>query len=233
MMTRTMLAGLAVMGLLACGKNKQDAAGSDSAGRNLELAPTSGGGGGNDRPARNSSGTRTLATGATIDATTGRTITSRSTRAGETVLTTVDADVMDRAGRVVIPSGSIVELTITEIKPAKNKSQADGTLTLEVTGVTVRGRQYPISAEVTSLSHTLKGRGVTAGEVEKVAVGTAIGAVAGRVIGGNTKGAVIGGAVGAAGGTVVAIQTASRDVVVAAGTPVLITLTGPLAVSLN
>ena len=81
------------------------------------------------------------------------------------------------------------------------------------------------------MSHTLKGRGVTAGEVEKVAVGTAVGAVAGRVIGGNTKGAIIGGAVGAAGGTVVAIQTASRDVVVGAGTPVAITLTGPLTVS--
>jgi len=72
---------------------------------------------------------------------------------------------------------------------------------------------------------------VTVGEVEKVAVGTAIGAVAGQVIGGNTKGAVIGGAVGAAGGTAVAIQTASRDVVVSAGSGVTITLTGPLTVT--
>ena len=118
----------------------------------------------------------------------GRTITSRSTKAGETVTTTIDADILDAAGRVVIPAGSTVELTITEITPARNKGQADGTLTIQVTGVTVRGQDYPIAAEVTSLSHTLKGRGVTAGEIEKVAVGTAIGAVAGRVIGGNTKG---------------------------------------------
>jgi hypothetical protein len=55
-----------------------------------------------------------------------------------------------------------VELTITEITPARNKGQADGTLTIQVTGVTVRGQDYPIAAEVTSLSHTLKGRGVTA-----------------------------------------------------------------------
>jgi hypothetical protein len=72
---------------------------------------------------------------------------------------------------------------------------------------------------------------VSAGEVEKVGVGTAVGAVLGRVLGGNGKGAVIGGAVGAAGGTAVAVQTASRDVVVPAGTPVTIALTGPLPVS--
>ena len=145
--------------------------------------------------------------------------------------TTVDADTKDGSGRIVIPAGSVLELTIGEITPAKNRGQEDGTLTLQVAGVTVRGQRYPLNAQVTSVSHTLKGRGVTVGEVEKVAVGTAIGAVAGRVIGGNTKGAIIGGAVGAAGGTVVAIQTASRDVVVSAGTPITVTLTGPLTVA--
>jgi hypothetical protein len=229
-MSRTMFAGLALLGLLACGKSNQNVAGADSAGRNLERAPTSSDGALSDRTVSRAPSTRTLAAGSTIDATMSQTITSRSNKAGETVTTTVDADVKDAAGRVVIPVGSTVELTITDITPAKNKSQADGTLTLQVTGVTVRGQHYPIAAEVTSVAHTLKGRGVTAGEVEKVAVGTAAGAVAGRIIGGSTKGAIIGGAVGAAGGTAVAIQTASRDVVVAAGTPVSITLTGPLTV---
>ncbi len=229
-MTRTMLAGLALLGLLACGRSAQ-VPGDDTGGRNLALVPVSSPGAPNDRPVNSSPATRTLATGAIIDATTGRTITSRSTTPGETLTARVDADKKDRAGRVVLPAGSTVELTVTDITPARNKGQSDGTLTLEVTGVTVRGRKYPISAEVTSMYHALKGRGVTAGEVEKVAVGTAIGVVAGRVIGGNTKGAIIGGAVGAAGGTVVAIETASRDVVVSAGTPVVITLTGPLTVA--
>jgi len=145
--------------------------------------------------------------------------------------TIVDADTKDASGRVVIPAGSVLELTISEITPAKNRSQEDGTLVLQVAGVTVRGQRYPLDGRVTSVSHTLKGRGVTVGEVEKVAVGTAAGAVAGRVIGGNTKGAIIGGVVGAAGGTVVAIETASRDVVVSAGTPITITLMGPLTVA--
>lgn len=209
-MTRGMLAVLAVTGLLACGPTKLETAEGETGGRNSELA---------------------LKRGTTINVTMGETITSRSSVAGETVTTTVDADVKDAGGRVVIPAGSTVDLTIVEITPARNKSQADGSLTLQVTGVTIRGRGYPLAGEVTEVAHTLEGRGVTVGEVEKVAVGTAIGAVAGRIIGGNSKGTIIGGAVGAAGGTAVAIETASRDVVVSAGAPVVITLTGPLTLA--
>ena len=218
-MTRMMLAGLALMGLVACGQGNPAAAGADSAGQNLAVA-------GNDRPA-----SRTLASGATIDVTMDRTITSRSDKAGETVLTTVGSDVRNSAGRVVIPAGSKVALTITEITPARNKSQADGTLTLQVADASIRGRSYPLAAEVTAVAHTLKGRGITLGEVEKVAVGTAIGVAVGQVIGKDTKGTIIGGVVGAASGAAVAIQTASRDVVVVAGTPLTLTLTGPLTVA--
>jgi hypothetical protein len=48
------------------------------------------------------------------------------------------------------------------------------------------------------------------------------------VLGGNSKGAVIGGVVGAAGGAVVASQTAAKDVVVKARTPVALVLTTPI-----
>jgi len=221
-MTRTMLAGLALVGLAACGMAKGQSP--EAIAEEALKAKTA-------AAAKAAPATRSLLTGTTIDVTMGETITSRSNEAGETVTTTVDADIKDGSGRIVIPAGSVLELTITEITPAKNKSQEDGTLVLAVTNVTVRDRSYPLSGEITSLSHTLKGRGVTAGEVEKVAVGTAIGAVAGRVIGGNAKGTIIGGAIGAAGGTVVAVHTASRDVVVNAGTPVGITLTGALKVA--
>lgn len=214
-MIRVTFVALAVAGLLGCSGSKPDPVTARV-----------------DRPVTNVR-IRRLTTGATIETTLDRTITSRTTRATETVTATVAEDVYDAEGRVVIPRESIVELTVTDIQPARNRSQADGTLTLEVTGLTVRGDRLPIEAEVISVSHTLKGRGVTAGEVEKVAVGTALGAIAGRVIGGNAKGAIIGGAIGAAGGTAVAIRTASRDVVVTAGTDVTLILTRPLAVPLK
>jgi hypothetical protein len=229
--TRTMLASLALVGLAGCGRAKQEVAGDDTGGRNLARAGSSGDRALSERLVSFTSTTRTLGAGARINATMAQAITSRSNKAGETVTTTVAADAKDRNGRVVIPTGSTVELLITQLEPAKNKRQTDGTLTFQVTAATVRGQRYPMAAEVTSVPHTLKGRGITAGEAEKVGVGTAIGAVAGRVIGGGATGTVVGGVVGAAGGTVVAVQTASRDVVVSAGAPVVITLTGPLTVS--
>ncbi len=173
----------------------------------------------------------TLANGTTIDVTTSRTITSRTDEAGQSLMTTVDADVKNSAGKIVIPAGSTVELVITEISPAKTKSAKDGTLTLRVGDVTVHGKSYPLAAEVTAVSHTLKGRGVTVGEVEKTAAGTAIGAIAGTIIGGDSKGTIIGAAVGTAGGAIVANETASRDVVIVAGSPIELTLTGPLTVA--
>jgi hypothetical protein len=208
-MTRTTIASLALMGLAACGGAKAEGAGGSAA------------------------GTRTLASSAQVNATMDRTITSRSNKAGETVTATVTADVKNQRGQVVIPAGSTVELLITQLEPAKDKGQADGKLAFQVTAAMVRGQRYPIEATVTSVPHTLKGRGVTGNEALKVGVGTAVGAAAGRVIGGDTKGAVIGGVVGAAGGAAVAVETADRDVVVSAGAPIVITLTGSLTVASN
>ncbi|HEY8106459.1 MAG TPA: hypothetical protein VIE46_10145 [Gemmatimonadales bacterium] len=226
----------------ACsGKHETLLTSADSGSRDLRLAPTDSSTTLNDNPASPRRpdergigplpASRSLAPGATIPAIMRETIHSRHDQVGETVTARVTTDVRDAGGRVVIPAGSTVEMTITELRPATSKSQADGQLALRVNGLMINGRMYPVSADVTRLHHQLRGRGVSAGEVEKVGVGTAVGAVLGRVLGGDTKGAVIGGAVGAAGGTAVAVQTASRDVVVPAGTPVTIALTGPLAVA--
>jgi hypothetical protein len=139
-------------------------------------------------------------------------------------------EVADPSGHVVIPAGSTVQFSIAQLEPAKSKNAADGKLALHADAILIDGRPHPVSADVQAVPHELRGRGVTAGEAEKVGVGAAAGAVVGRVLGGDTKGAVIGGAVGAAGGAVVATETASRDVVAKEGTPVVFVLTAPLVV---
>jgi hypothetical protein len=232
----------ALLSVAACsGKRGPQVASTDSVSRDLQLAPADSQHPLNDRPsaARGPAGrdipppaaSRSLTAGTSIRATMRESINSRHDKAGNTVTARVASDVTDARGDVVIPAGSTVEMTVTDLAPATSKSQADGRLAVRVNSVTINGRVYPVSAEVRSLPHRLQGRGVTAGEAEKVGGGTAIGAVLGRVLGGNAKGAVIGGAVGAAGGTAVAIQTASRDVIVPAGTTVTIALTGGLVVS--
>jgi hypothetical protein len=232
-MRRTMLAALAVTGLMACGRSSPDVATVDSTGRDIALVPASGGFALGDRPARSTSLARTLPIGSRIDATWGEAITSRSNKAGETVTISVSADVKDGNGQVVIPAGSTVDLRITTLTPATNRSQADGSLELGVTSAMIRGQRYALQGDVTSVAHWLKSRGVGTAEVVKVGVGTAVGAAAGQVIGKDTRGTVIGGAVGAAAGAAAAVQTASRDVVVSTGAPVVITLTGPLTVSMK
>lgn len=182
-------------------------------------------------PAPIRSRTLTLASSTAIEATTERTISSRTDKAGESFTASVSTDVKDSKGRVVIPAGSTVNLTITELQAANDKGKADGRITVSVTSVTVGGRTYPVSASITSMAHTLKGRGVGAAEVEKTAAGAVLGGIAGRVIGGNKKGTIIGAVVGGAAGAAIAVQTANRDVVVVAGTPMVITLDEPVTVT--
>src|SRR5262249_13673187 len=142
---------------------------------------------------------------------------------------TVASDVKDASGTVVIPAGSKVTLTITEIHESENKGDKTGKLTLTPTSVDIAGTSYSLDASAVALDRTLRDRKTNAGEGAKVGAGTAAGAIVGRVIGGNTKGAVIGGIIGGAIGTQRAIETQDRDVVVPAGSRVELTLNGAFA----
>jgi hypothetical protein len=173
----------------------------------------------------------TLGSGAVIEAITERGISSRTDKAGGTFTARVSKPVKDGAGLVVIPAGSTLHLTLVELQPANDKSAADGRISVVLSAVTVGGKQFPVSGEVTSMAHVLKGRGVGTTEVGKTAAGAVVGGVAGRVIGGNATGTVIGAVVGGAAGAAVAVETANRDVVVVAGSPITVTLRGPVTIS--
>ena len=172
-------------------------------------------------------GARTLPIGTEIHAALDDSINSRTDTVGRVVTAVVTENVTGSDGRTLIAAGAPVHLTVTRLSAAKSKS-AQGRLALRVDDIGIGGQPQTVSADVQAVPHELRGRGVGTGEAAKVGVGAAGGAVLGRVLGGNTKGAVIGGVVGAAGGAVVASQTASRDVVVKARTPVTFVLTQPL-----
>jgi hypothetical protein len=129
-------------------------------------------------------------------------------------------------GQTLIAAGTPVRFTITRIRASYSKS-SQGRLALQANGITFNGRVEPVQAEIQPVPRELKGRGVGGSEAAKVGGGAAAGAVLGGVVG-NTKGAVIGGVAGAAAGAVVANQTATRDVVVKAKTPLVLRLTAPL-----
>ena len=167
-----------------------------------------------------------LSSGTVVATTINQEINSKVNKKGETVTTTVASDVTDATGRVVIPAGATITLTITEIRESENKGDKTGKLTLTPTEVAFGGQTYAISASAEALDRHLVDRKTNAGDIAKVGAGTAAGAVVGRVIGGNTKGAVIGGIIGGAIGTQRAVETQDRDVVVSAGSRVELTLQG-------
>ena len=174
-------------------------------------------------PAPAAPAARELEAGTVVVATASREISSRTNKPGETFTARIGETLTSSDGRVVIPAGSEVTLTIAELKPAPNKGAADGTLVLRATSVTINGASRPIDAEVTSVEHTLKGRGVGGREAARVGIGAAGGAILGKIIGGKT-GAVAGGVTGAAAGAAVAVETAPRDVVIPVGARIKLAL---------
>jgi hypothetical protein len=169
---------------------------------------------------------RTLPVGTEIRAALDDSISSRRDSAGRSITAQVTDNVTGAGGQILVPAGSTVHLTVTRLGPSKSKS-SQGQLGMRVDGIELGGEVRKVEGNVQPVSRELRGRGVTGGDAAKVGAGAAGGAVLGGVIGGNTKGAVIGGVVGAAGGAVVASQTATRDVVVKAKTPVVFVLTAP------
>jgi len=180
------------------------------------------------RPGNATYTARTLGAGTRIEATIEDALSSRVNHSGDVVHALIGADVKDSRGRVVVPAGSRVELTVNHIDPGNDQNQPDGRLSLVVTSIAIDGKIVPVSARLDPVAHQMVGRGITKDEAARIAAGTVIGAVAGQVIGKNTKGTVIGGAVGAVAGTAVAVRYAYRDVVVPTGTPITFTLTEQL-----
>jgi len=248
------IATLTALSLSACQKQDQ-ASTTDSTARDLTLAPTESTSAMRDVPANPPAAaprtpppstrppaarppappparpaTRTLSSGARFDVAANDTISSRTSKAGETFTAHVVEDVKNAAGQVVIPRGAVLNGTITAVKPAPNP-KTPGTLTLSVTSVTVGGNTYPIDAAVDSIETIHKGRGVTTGDAAKVGAGAAAGAILGRVIGGNSKGTVIGGVVGGIAGAGVASSTKDSDIVLPAGAHIIVRLTKELTVS--
>ena len=249
-MSRTMIAALTLAAVAACGRgDRSDTAAADSLNRDLQLAPVDSTAELNDRPAASAPApaarrpaasprpaspaatapsaapaSRGLAAGTALTASTTAEIRSNKNKVGDTVTANIATDIKDNAGRVVIPAGSEVVLTVTAIKESENKSDKTGTLTLKPTAVSINGRSYPVVASIEHVDTKLEGRKTNAGDIAKPAAGAAAGAILGRVLGGSTKGAVIGGVIGGAVGTQRAVETKDRDIVLPAGTTVSLVL---------
>ena len=164
--------------------------------------------------------------GTKIDLSATDSINSRHSKKGDAVTATTPSPVNDASGRAVIPAGAVFSGTISDIAPAEHPG-GQGRLVLTFSRVSFGGKSYAVQATVDTMATTYKGRGITGGEAVKVGAGTAIGALAGRLLGGNKKGTLIGAAAGAAAGVGVAAATRDVDIILPAGGLIRVTLTAP------
>lgn len=137
-----------------------------------------------------------------------------SNEPGRTFMAELAQDIVDRSGRVIVPTGSAAELVVVAVN--SGGTVGTRTVSLGVNTIMVGRRIYNITTEAAQQSGAA-GVGNNRRTAEMVggaaAVGTLIGAIAG-----GTKGAVVGAAVGAAGGAAAQVLTRGDEVRIPAET---------------
>ena len=146
----------------------------------------------------------TVPAGTRLDLTLSAELSSRKSKAGDTFTAKLATDIRDASGKVVIETGSTVNGTIAEVKPAPNR-RTPGTLTLALTTIESNGTTLPIRATIDSVQTEYAAK---------------VGAGAGQILSKNTKGTVI--------GAVVTAETKDLDIVLPDGSHILATVTEPM-----
>lgn len=179
-------------------------------------------------PAAPTSGT--IAGGSTLSVAMGSRICTNTHRAGDRVTATLASSITGTNG-AVIPAGAAVTLRVTE--SARGENGKEGVrLAFEPVSVTFGGSTYAVSGNASVAGLETVRSQTTGDQAKKVAVGAAVGALAGQLLGKKTKSTVAGAAVGAAAGGVIAAGSADWNGCLAEGGTVTVTLSGPVTVRL-
>jgi hypothetical protein len=151
-------------------------------------------------------------------------ITAQTAAEGRTYSATIDRDVFDESGRVVIPRGSDAEMVVRTVNQGGTFS--GGNLVLDLQAVRVNGRRYLISTNDIQQGNG-QGIGKNQRTGELVGGGAALGTLIGAIAGGG-KGALLGAIAGAIGGGTVQVLTKGREIRVPAETELHFRLDQPL-----
>jgi hypothetical protein len=147
----------------------------------------------------------TVPLGTKITVVTDQSVGSKTARVGETVTGSVAQDVI-LEGKVVIPKGAPVKLTVSSVQ-ASGRLSTPAKLYLRLRTVTVGGKTYTVATS--SAGRALGGKGKR--DAGFIGGGAAGGAIIGALAGGG-KGAAIGAAAGAGAGTAGAAATGKKDI---------------------
>ena len=123
----------------------------------------------------------------------------------------------------VAPAGSAVNGTVLRAEPS-GKVKGLASLELRFSSIRAGNETYPVSMTYSRTAEPTK-----SSDAKKIGIPAAGGAILGGILGGK-KGAVIGGAIGGGAGTAVVLSTSGKEVALAAGSILRLTLDRDLEV---
>jgi hypothetical protein len=173
--------------------------------------------------------TSTVAMGTSMSLRLNETLSTETNRVGDAFTATLQHAITDAEGQVIVPAGATVRGRLTQVDKSGHVG-ATGIIKLAFEAVSFGGRSYPMDATVLRANPQRQNRTTTQEQAAKVAAGAAAGAVLGRVLGKDTRSTLKGAVVGAAAGTAIAMGTADVDVVLPAGSDMVIRLDTPIEV---
>ena len=150
-------------------------------------------------------------------------ISSKTSKPGDKFSATVENSV-EIEGKVAVPKGARADGIVKDAKAA-GRFKGGAALALELTGITINGKDHEIQTSGATMSSKGKGKRTAVMVGGGAAGGAAIGAVAG-----GGKGAAIGALIGAAAGTGGAGLTGNRDITLTAETPLDFKLLQPVTI---
>jgi type IV secretory pathway VirB10-like protein len=152
----------------------------------------------------------TVPAGTTLDIELSKTLSSATSRVGDTFRARVVGDVYDPDGAVSIPAGAEIVGEVSQAVPLDKRIGGQASLGLRFTDLILpSGETVPIQA---SLQRT--GRNESRRDAAAIGGATAGGAILGNILnrGDRGKGSVIGALIGAAVGTAIAARTKGEEV---------------------
>lgn len=172
----------------------------------------------------------TIPAGAVLSLASNEKVCTNTFKVGQRFTASVTSPVSGSNG-AVIPSGATANIEVTELKRSENAND-EIKMGFRVVSVSFGGHTYPVSATTTEADVSRVKNQPKSKDVQKVAGGAAIGAIAGQILGKSTKATVIGGAIGAATGAVAAKTTSNYEGCVNSGGRITATLNSSTQVTI-
>ena len=154
------------------------------------VTPNAGGAGTSER-----SGVGTIPAGTTLLLTSNSKVCTNTNRVGERFSATV-ANAVTGANGATIPAGATATVEITQLDRSEN-ARDKIQMGFKVVSVTFGGRTYAVAATTESADVSRVRNEPASKDRQKVIGGAVVGAIAGQILGKDTKGTIIGAAAGA------------------------------------